>query len=218
MFYDTAFFDLDGTLTDSVPGIVNSVKYALEKGGYPTLTRAQLRSCVGPPLREQFMKLLNADEAESTRLLGLYREYFSVRGIYENSLYDGIYDMLERLCAEGLRMVLCTGKPEKFARIVLEHFKIDKFFCDVLGPTMDGKYDDKAQGLAVLLARSGGKKNVFIGDRCFDADAARANGIPCIGVLWGCGSREELKEHGVCMLAHTPNELEELLRRGPRGE
>ena len=83
MFYDTAFFDLDGTLTDSVPGIVNSVKYALEKGGYPPLTQAQLRSCVGPPLREQFMKLLNVDEAESTRLLGLYREYFSVRGIYE---------------------------------------------------------------------------------------------------------------------------------------
>ena len=73
-------------------------------------------------------------------------------------------------------------------------------------------------GLAVLLARSGGKKNVFIGDRCFDADAARANGIPCIGVLWGCGSREELKEHGACMLAHTPKELEELLLRGPRGE
>lgn len=149
---------MDGTLTDSVPGIVNSVKYALEKGGYPPLTRAQLRSCVGPPLREQFMKLLNADEAESARLLGLYREYFSVRGIYENSLYDGIYDMLERLCAQGLRMVLCTGKPEKFARIVLEHFKIDKFFRDVLGPTMEGKYDDKAQGLAVLLARSGGKR------------------------------------------------------------
>ena len=158
MFYDTAFFDLDGTLTDSVPGIVNSVKYALEKGGYPPLTQAQLRSCVGPPLREQFMKLLNADEAESTRLLGLYREYFSVRGIYENSLYDGIYDMLERLCAQGLRMVLCTGKPEKFARIVLEHFKIDEFFCDVLGPTMDGNMTTRRRGWRCCWRVRAGKR------------------------------------------------------------
>ena len=214
MFYDTVFFDLDGTLTDSVPGIMNSVRYALEKGGYPPLDEAALRSCVGPPLADQFVKLLGVSREESLRLLELYREYFAVKGIYENSLYDGIYGLLERLSGDGCRLVLCTGKPEKFARIVLEYFKIDGFFCDVLGPTMDGKYNDKAESLAVLLARSGGRHNVFVGDRMFDAEAARKNGIECIGVLWGCGSERELRESGAGFIACNVGELERLIRTG----
>ena len=174
MFFDTVFFDLDGTLSDSAPGIINSIRYALEKAEYPPLTDEQLLSCVGPPLAAHLAYLVGVDMEEGKRLQSLYREYYSVKGIYENSLYDGVKDMLSRLFDAGCKMYICTGKPEKFARIVLEYFDIAKYFTDVLGTSMDGKHSDKSEALATLLTRCDKGNYLFVGDREFDVIAARA--------------------------------------------
>jgi len=214
MHYDTVFFDLDGTISDSVPGIINSIKYALVKAEYPPLTQEQLLSCVGPPLAEHLAYLVGVDDEEGRRLQSLYREYYSVKGIYENSLYDGIRDMLARLFDKGCKMYICTGKPEKFARIVLDHFDISRYFIDVLGTTMDGKHSDKTEALATLLTRCDKGNYLFVGDRKFDVIAAHNNSMPCAGVLWGCGGREELEKSGAEVLAEDAQQLYRYITKG----
>ena len=86
----TVLFDLDGTLTDSGPGIMNSVKYALEKAGEPVPKTDELRKFIGPPLKGQFMEQCEIDQEKAAEMVTLYREYFTVTGIFENSVYDGV--------------------------------------------------------------------------------------------------------------------------------
>lgn len=212
MQYNTIIFDLDGTLTDSAPGIMNSIAYALQKGGYAPFSAAQLRSCIGPPLAEQFQLILGVSEAESQRLLGLYREYFAVKGIYENALYPGIKQLMERLYKSNVCLMLCTGKPEHFARVILENFEIAQYFTDVLGPTLDGKYLDKAEGLKALLERNNNLGQLlFVGDRKFDILAAKGSAMESAGVLWGYGTREELASYGADYILTSVAQLADML-------
>lgn len=211
MRFNKIVFDLDGTLTDSAPGIINSIKYAIGKLGYRELSNSELQSCVGPPLAEHIMELMGISEPQSLEFLRVYREYFAVKGIYENNIYAGIPCMLEELKAAGIRLMLCTGKPEPFAREVLRYFQLADYFDDILGPTFEGKYNDKAEGLAELLRRSGAGDCLMVGDRKYDIIAAKACGIPSAGVLWGYGSEQELTEYGADYLVHTASELLDLV-------
>src|SRR5699024_5612316 len=122
MKYQIALFDLDGTITDSGPGIVNSIRYALEKHGMPVPEEKVLRTCIGPPLKEQFQAVCGLNEEEGARMVEAYREYYTDRGIFENSVYSGVPEMLERLKESGVRILMATAKPEKFARRIAEHF------------------------------------------------------------------------------------------------
>ena len=108
--------------------------------------------------------------------------------------------------------MLCTGKPEPYAREVLRHFSLITYFDDVLGPTFEGKYNDKAEGLAELLRRSGAVNCIMAGDRKYDIIAARANRISSAGVLWGYGSKEELNASGADYMVNSPLELVELIQ------
>ena len=210
--FDTIIFDLDGTLTDSAPGIINSIKYASAKLGYRELTAPELRSCVGPPLAEHIMGILGLSQEESLEFLKAYREYFAQKGIYENNVYHNVPAMLAEVREMGVRLMLCTGKPEPYAREVLRYFELLDYFEDVLGPTFEGKYNDKAEGLAELLRRSHAVNCVMAGDRKYDIIAAKANGVASVGVLWGYGSREELKASGADYILDSPKQLVELIR------
>ena len=209
--FEAVIFDLDGTLTESAPGIVNSIRYALKKAGLPPLSEAELLTCVGPPLSEQLMALLHISSQEALALLPLYREYFIRKGMFENRPYDGIAELLGSLHAAGMPMMVCTGKPEPFAKTILEHFELESFFCDCIGSTLDGRLKDKEEALAILLKRNGARRALMIGDRKYDVEAASANGIPCAGVLWGYGSQEELEQAGADYLCRTPEELRKLI-------
>ena len=105
----TVLFDLDGTLTDSGPGIMNSVKYALEKVGEPTPDVDELRKFIGPPLKGQFMEHCGIDEEKAAEMVTLYREYFTVTGIFENSVYDGVEEMLKTLKQAGIKIAMATS-------------------------------------------------------------------------------------------------------------
>ena len=172
----------------------------------------ELRSCVGPPLAEHIMEILDISDEESLEFLKAYREYFAQKGIYENDVYPAVPAMLLQLKEMGIRLMLCTGKPEPYAREVLRHFALIDYFEDILGPTFDGKYNDKAEGLAELLRRSGAKNCLMAGDRKYDIIAAKANGVMSAGVLWGYGTREELAEYGADYIVASPNELAELIK------
>jgi phosphoglycolate phosphatase len=203
----TLLFDLDGTLTDNFEGIANCICYALTRMGVPHPDPAELRACVGPPLRETLSRLIgNADAATTERAIALYRERYSELGWRENAVYAGVPDMLAVATQASPRMFLCTSKPQRYAEKIVAHFGLARFLTGVYGAALDGILDDKADLLAHLLARESLDREhcLMIGDRKHDIRAARRNGIRSIGVLWGYGSRAELAEAGAEALISSP--------------
>jgi phosphoglycolate phosphatase len=213
-------FDLDGTLTDSRPGIVNSTLYALrrfnETRGYnfPIPQPEALTFIVGPPLRQSFAKLVGPDNADT--LLALYRERYEPVGMLENSVYPDIVSGLEALDAMDFRLYVATSKPEHYARRILDHFGLSRLFIDIHGAASDGTGAGKAEIIAHAIKRHtiDPANAAMIGDREHDALGARANGLrAAVGALWGYGSRDELRAAGADPLLNAPIELELALRK-----
>lgn len=210
----TVLFDLDGTLTDSGPGIMNSVKYALEKVGEPTPDVDELRKFIGPPLKGQFMEHCGIDEEKAAEMVTLYREYFTVTGIFENSVYDGVEEMLKTLKQEGIKIAMATSKPEKFAKIIADHFGLAQYFDVIGGACMDETRTEKQDVIRYVLEQCEEKeldKIVMVGDRSYDILGGHAEGLKVIGVLYGYGDLKELSEAGADALATTPQEVAELV-------
>lgn len=191
-------FDLDGTLTDSREGIINSVIYALDYFGIVVESRESLRPFLGPPLVDSMKKYYNFDQASAELAVEKYREYFSEKGLLENQVYPGIPKLLERLQAEGYVLMVATSKPELYTNRILEHFDLAKYFTFVGGATMDQTRVRKDDVIRYVLEQNGltdrRPEVVMVGDRSNDVQGARDNGIEVIGVLYGYGDREELAD------------------------
>ena len=214
MAVKTVLFDLDGTITDSGPGIVNSVAYTLNKYNFPYENKKQLEVFIGPPLAKQFEIFMGCSEKESYKAVEVYREYYSDKGIYENSVYDGIEDMLKTLKDDGYKVLVATSKPEKMANIVIDYFNLRQYFDLIGGAMMDGGRTDKKEVIEYVLNNSGVTDTdevIMVGDRKFDVIGAHELGIKCIGVLFGYGSKEELIESGADYLACTAKEVADII-------
>ena len=185
-------FDLDGTLTDPRDGILACFKYALEKLQVNSPTDRTLERMIGPPLRESFTALLGVDdEARIDRAISLYRERFSLMGLYENALYPGISEALAQLREVGCTLFVATSKPRVFAQRIIDYFELGGFFRAVHGSELDGSNADKTKLIAhVLTAESlTPTETIMIGDRAHDVVGAKVNSVVPIGVLWGYGLR-----------------------------
>lgn len=212
--YQYILFDLDGTLTASGDGIVNSVAYSLDKLGIPFADRAQLYRFIGPPLVNSYEEIFSLSREKALTAVEYYREYYRDRGIYENSVYDGIEDVLKRLSAAGRTLLVATAKPEEFAKRILEHFHLTHYFAEIFGATFDGVRLCKDQVIAHAIQTAGITDTgnaVMIGDRNHDVLGAKKYGMDCIGVLFGYGSREELADAGAAYIAETPEDIASLL-------
>ena len=202
--------DLDGTISDSSPGIGRSLHTAFETCGYGPPSDDQIRSAIGPPLEMTLPSLgVAADDVE--RLIEAYRLRYEDVGLYENEMYDGIADLIEALAGTHVLSV-ATAKPEATARRIIQHFGLDGHFAAVVGaaPEVGGGRRTKAQVIAHALRAlgvDGGPHVLMIGDRDHDVDGARANGLACIGVTWGFGSRDELSAAGPVTLVDRPGEV-----------
>jgi phosphoglycolate phosphatase len=195
--YKHIFFDLDGTLTDSKLGITKAIQYALNKEGIKEIDLSKLEKLVGPPLHETFSKDFNFDEITTQRAINNFREYFSVTGIYENNLYAGVPELLNHLKEKGYTISIATSKPTIYAKRILSHFKIEKYFYKIVGSNLDGTRNSKAEVIEYLLKEigmDGNEEIVMIGDRKHDIEGANLNNLHCIGVLYGYGSLEELEQ------------------------
>ena len=202
--YPYVLFDLDGTLTDPGEGITNSVAYALEQFGIKVADRRALGVFIGPPLLESFARYYGFDAVRCREALVQYRVYFAERGILENELYPETVWLLEELCRRGARLVLATSKPEEYALRILRHFDIEKYFHCVAGASMDEARCEKSDVIAYALQKAGitdSAQCIMVGDRRHDVQGARANAMPCIGVLWGYGDEAELRDAGADHLA-----------------
>ncbi|KAI9031974.1 putative phosphatase [Hyaloraphidium curvatum] len=200
--------DLDGTLTDPAPGIISSIRHALETHGYPVPPASELGWTIGPPLRQTFSRLVRPG-ADVEQLVAAYRSVYGAGGLFDAEVYSGIDAALRDLKPKASRMLVCTAKPLPFARRVLEHFKLDEHFDGVYGPDMGGALDDKGDLIEHLLAveKLEPVRAVMIGDRGSDVSAAKRHGIPTVGVLWGYGSRDELTTAGAAKLVAEPKDL-----------
>jgi phosphoglycolate phosphatase len=208
------FFDLDGTITASHTGIIRSVQYALRRMGRPVPEAAALMPLIGPPLQESFGRLLGGDPALAQEATRLYREYYTVTGIFENRVYDGVEDLLQALRHAGRTLCLATSKPEPFARRILTHFGLDACFSHVAGAELDGRRTGKTEVLrhaAALCGMDDPAAGLMVGDRKYDVAGAHSVGLACAGVLYGYGSREELQEAGADWLCPDPACLQKLV-------
>ena len=206
-------FDLDGTLTDPFEGITRSVEYALDRYGITVDDRRSLACFIGPPLHESFMKYFGFSEAEAIKAVDVYREYFADKGIFENAVYDGVEPMLRRLGSRGKRLAVATSKPTVYAERILRHFGIMDCFEVCVGSELDGRRVNKDEVISDTLKAlgCGPSGTVMVGDRSHDMIGAKKNGVPCIGVAYGYGTREELTEAGAYVIADSVEELEEFL-------
>lgn len=210
----TALFDLDGTLTDPFEGITRSIQYALEKMGASAVAADDLRWCIGPPLWESFRVLLGTQERpELDKAVAFYRERYTETGLFENTLIDGIPELLQELVGAGTRLHVCTSKPHAYAGKIVEHFGLSPYFGKVYGSELDGTRSAKAELIAHILEeeRLVADEIVMIGDRKHDLIGANANGVKGVGVLWGYGSREELAAEKPVLIAEKPADLGALL-------
>ena len=208
----TVLFDLDGTLTDPFEGITRCHQHALESLGVrPVPTQRELGRFIGPPLRPAFRELLEAaaprDDVE--RAVACFRERFARVGMFENVVYAGVEPMLADLRSRGLTLFVATSKVGVYAARILEHFGLQGFFAGVYGSEPGGRFEDKADLLAHLLAeqRLDAGATVMVGDREHDVRAAKRNGLRSIGVTWGYGSVEELVASGVDAICASPEGL-----------
>lgn len=206
-------FDLDGTLTDSGEGIMKCAQLALEHFGIHVADYHDLRVFVGPPLDMMFIKHgVPADKTDEA--IAVYRSRYLTVGKFENFPYPGIAEMLDKLKKLGYKLYVATSKPEPPSVEIIEHFGLDQYFDRVCGATFDGSRSSKADVISYLLDLNGRADEVImVGDTAFDVIGAKAHNIPCIGVAWGYGLVEDMEKAGATAIAHTVDELYDLLQK-----
>lgn len=212
--YKYILFDLDGTLTDPAVGITTSVAYALKRFGIKVDDITTLNHFIGPPLLDTFMEDYGFSEEEAQTAIDYYRERFRVKGLYENVVYDGVFEMLEALKKGGKEIILATSKPEPFAKEILRHFGLEKYFLFAAGSNFDGTRTAKAEVIEYALKSAGVTDKsavVMIGDRKHDIIGAKKAGLDSIGVLYGYGSIEEINGAGATYIAETVEEVTKLI-------
>jgi phosphoglycolate phosphatase len=206
-------FDLDGTLSESEPGICGTLKLAIASTGLPVPSDEALRSLIGPPFAIALPALgIPADRVDE--ITAAYRTIYEHTGLYETCLYAGATEMLERLLDKGCTLALATSKPETSSRRVIEHLGLSDHFTVIGAASDDYLRHTKADVIAHALAQLDLDESadvVMVGDRRFDIEGAAAHGIDAIGVAWGYGSLAELQEAGAWAIADDPGEVVSLV-------
>ena len=218
--YKNVFFDLDGTLTQSEFGIINSVIYALSRVGIEESDPQALKRFIGPPLGKAFKEFYQMDDSDADKATAIYREYYSAGEMFNAPLYPGIKDTLRTLYEKGHKLYVVTSKPTVFAEKIVEHFEVLKYFEGVIGPELGNKSYTKEELVSAAMNKAAEDGNInpddyiMIGDRYFDIDGAKANGIASIGVLYGYGNRKELEEAGATYIAETAEMIIKIVTEG----
>lgn len=211
MKYTHLFFDMDGTLIDSKPGIFNSIYYTLRKLQLPESEwPVDLNPFIGPPLRESFKSLFGFSSEMAEHATKTYREYYSAKGMHEYNVYPGIPEVLRQLTEAGFKLSLVTSKAEVFAKEIIKNTTFAALFQTVSGCEISGERSDKHDLISYTLNILGlqpSKQILMIGDRFHDVKGARLAGISSAAVLYGYGSYEELTNEKPTLLINTPEEL-----------
>ena len=211
--YDYILFDLDGTLTDSKPGIINCIRYALDKHGI-AYTDAILDKMVGPPFRVSMKEFLGLDMPTIEELIIDYRGQYGAGGWRAISVYDGVFDMLKTLKDAGKKLAVATSKPIKFTDIIVEELGLKQYFDYVAGASADASKESKADVINSALANLGvtdKTRVLMVGDRLYDIVGAQESGVDVCAVLWGYGDQEEFEKYKADYIMRTPKDVVSLV-------
>ncbi len=211
---DLILFDLDGTLTDPTSGLCRSYRYALERMGIDYGSYESLKRYIGPSLVSIWKEEYDFTDAQAQHALDLFREFFEEHGWHDNHLFEGIPETLAALRAAGKRLSLATSKPLVHAQKILDLFDLTKYFDFVGASDLVGTRDEKWQVIEYVLEHFPDvprERVVIVGDRRFDCEGARRTGICALGVLYGCGSREELEAAGFDALCERVEDIAPIL-------
>lgn len=210
---DTVLFDLDGTLSDSAPGILASLRASFAEAGLDWVDADTARSLLGPPFWHSLPPLVGQERVE--QVVTAYRRHYVEDGaMFDTSCYDGVAEALAALSRQGYRLAVATSKPEPHAGRIVAHLGLDRYFTTVCGDTLDGGRDSKALVVGEVLRRLGTPDPdtvLMVGDRSHDVLGAAAHGVDCAGALWGYGSATELTAAGALRLCASPAEVLALL-------
>ena len=208
---DAVLFDLDGTIIDSRVPFVTSMNYALAANGHAELAPERLIPYLGPPTRVALTELVGDNERQINAMLATYREHYARTSTETTLVYDGIPELLQSLQGRA-RLAVATSKIATNAVMLLEHFGLAELFDVISGPHESALAEPKAATVAQALTALGGPEHpVMVGDRLYDVEGAGQHGVPTIGVLWGAGSEQELRDAGAWKLVTTPDEIPPLL-------
>lgn len=204
------FFDLDGTLIDSRPGILASMRHALTLLGREIPPDEALSRYIGPPTHDAFRELLGSNDPDlNARTIAIYRERYAKLGLFESSVFPGVREGLMALRDANHRLSVVTSKPQVYANTLIDHFELRQYFSRVFGSELSGERSNKVELIAHVLRSEGiSPPNAWmLGDRLHDVLGAKRNGVRVAGVLWGYGSREELSDAGADRLFQSMPEL-----------
>ena len=215
--YQYLLFDLDGTLTDSIPGITRSVAYALSYFDIHVDDLNKLRPFVGPPLRESFGEYYQFTDEQIAKAIDKYHERYADKGLYENEVYAGIPEFLEKARKQGYQLMVATSKPEVFAVRILEKFEFIGYFNFVTGSLLDNTRSDKKEVIEEALRRFEVPEDricdvLMVGDRKHDIIGAKQTGLSSMGVKFGFAKENELEESGADYIAELPEDIVRLAR------
>ncbi|MBO5411343.1 MAG: HAD-IA family hydrolase [Clostridia bacterium] len=214
MKYEAVLFDLDGTLTDTLEDLKNSVNFALSQFGFPERSIDEVRSFVGNGVRRLVFLSVpeGTDEKTAEDCLAVFKAYYKEHSLVNTKPYDGIIPMLERLRKNGFRMAVVTNKMDSAAQDIV------RIFFDGLIDAAVGQIDGVAQkpepdGIFLALEKLGveKEKSLYVGDSEVDCKTAENAGIPCIGVSWGFRGRSVLEANGAAAVIDRPEDLFDLI-------
>ena len=214
--YKYILFDLDGTLTDSKEGVINSLRYALEKMGEPIPAESVLIKFIGPPLQDSFPRFCGFDEEKTQRAIDLFHERYNEIGLFENTPAPGMVELCEHLKEKGYIQALASSKPEPQCIQICDRFGFSSSMDVIVGSAPEVDWEKKdviIEALRRMNVNEAHKSQVLmVGDRKFDADGARACGLECVGVeFFGYADPGELEAHGAIAVFDTAEALEQFI-------
>lgn len=205
--------DLDGTIINSSRGILNSFDYAFEKMGVLTPSKEILKSFIGPPLHDSFGLYFEGKDIQ--KAVEVFREYYSEKGMFEIEVYEGVEETIKTLSEScKCKLFVATSKDDKHAKEIIKNIGLDKYFEKVVGSSADGTFSEKADIIRYILdneIENTDEYEIFmVGDTKFDIIGANKNGINSIGVLYGFGSEEDLREAGATYIVEKLTDILEI--------
>jgi phosphoglycolate phosphatase len=174
----------------------------------------ELLHFIGPPLHLSFKNRYHLSTEQAFEMLHIFREYFAAKGIFENTLYSGIPELLKALKKQNKIISLATAKPAHFAKQVIEHFKIAPFIDFVAGANTDGSRTEKKEIVAYAKEITGNKADaeyLMIGDREYDIMGAHFNQVEACWVSYGYGEEAIVMKEKPEHICNTVAELSDLL-------